>query len=65
MADDSSVGRNQTTGTCTPRLQNRRTTSSAILNVSGKGWRDRVPELYEDPTKKKKDDEENEEPAEE
>lgn len=42
------------------------------MNVSGKGWRNRIPELYEDPTKLKKKAEEekekeneNEAPAEE
>lgn len=34
-----------------------RGTSAAFLNVSGKGWREKVPELYEKPSKKSESDE--------
>lgn len=32
--------------------------SAAFLNVSGKGWREKVPELYEKPSKKNEAEEE-------
>lgn len=35
-----------------------------ILNISGQGWRDRVPELNEDPTKTKKEEDAPPEPLE-
>lgn len=42
------------------KMSQREEPVRVFFNVSGKGWRDRVPELYEDPTKNKKEEEEKE-----
>lgn len=41
--------------------ERERGSSAAFLNVSGKGWREKVPELYEKPNKKSELEEEAEE----